>query len=96
MGGIIINKLSECPPIVFCLPWPPDIIANVVTESNPQGTITNLDLELAGLVILWIMMEHICICLVEKRVALFSDNSPSVSWVQHMAVRSSLIAKQLI
>ncbi len=45
---------------------------------------------------MWLMIEHVCSCLVEKRVALFSDNSPTVSWVQRMACRSSLIAEQLI
>ncbi len=42
------------------------------------------------------MIEHVCLLLTKKRVALFSDNSPTVSWVQGMACRSSLIAEQLI
>jgi hypothetical protein len=96
VGGVIFGELSECPPTVFCTQWPPDITANVVLVANPKGTITNSDLELAGLVILWLMMEHVCGPLKEKRVALFSDNSPTVSWVQRMASRSSLIAEQLI
>jgi hypothetical protein len=96
VGGVIIDKLSECPPTVFYLQWPPDITASVIAELNPTGTITNSDLELAGLVILWIMMEHVCTDLVEKRVALFSNNSPYVGWVQRTAVRSSLVAEQLI
>ncbi len=95
-GGMIIGKLSECPPTVFCLQWPLDITTNVITESNLMGTLTNSDLELAGLVILWIMMKHVCTYLAEKRVALFSNNSPSVGWVQRMALRSSLVAEQLI
>jgi hypothetical protein len=41
-------------------------------------------------------MEHVCGTLAEKRVALFSDNSPTVSWVQRMASHSSLVAEQLI
>jgi hypothetical protein len=41
-------------------------------------------------------MEHVCGILTEKRIALFSDNSPTVSWVERMACRSSLIAEQLI
>jgi hypothetical protein len=41
-------------------------------------------------------MEHVCGTLAEKRVTLFSDNSPTISWVQHMASRSSLVAEQLI
>ena len=78
------------------LQWPPDITANVKSDSNPKGTLTNSDLELAGLVILWLMMEHTCGTLTEKRVAVFSNNSPTVSWVQRMASRSSMVAEQLI
>ncbi len=96
VGGVIIGELSECLPTVFRLQWPPDITANVKSEANPKGTITNSDLELAGLVLLWLMMEHVCGILTEKRIALFSDNSPTVSWVERMACRSSLVAEQLI
>ena len=95
-GGVIIGELSECPPTVFRLQWPPDVTASVISDKNRSGKITNSDLELAGLLLLWLMIEHVCSCLVEKRVALFSDNSPTVSWVQRMACRSSLIAEQLI
>jgi hypothetical protein len=66
IGGIIFGELSECPPTVFHTQWPPDITANVVLMANPKGTITNSDLELAGLVILWLMMEHVCGPLKEK------------------------------
>jgi hypothetical protein len=82
--------------MVFRLQWPPDITANVKSEANPKGTITNSDLELAGLVLLWLMMEHVCGPLTDKRIALFIDNSPTVSWVERMACRSSLVAEQLI
>ncbi len=58
--------------------------------------ITNLDLELTGLIILWLIMEHVCGSLAEKRVALFSDNNPTVSWVQRIACCSSLVAEQLV
>jgi hypothetical protein len=96
VGGVIIGELTECPPTVFWLQWPPDITTNAVSDRNKKGTITNLDLELAGLVILWLMMEQVCGTLEEKRVALFSNNSPMISWVQRMASRSSLVAEQLI
>jgi len=96
VGSVNIGKLSECLPMVFRLQWPPDSTANVISEANPKGTITNSDLELAGLVLLWLMMEHVWGPLAEKRIALFSDNSPTVSWVQRMACCSSLVAEQLI
>jgi hypothetical protein len=82
VGGVIIGQLSECPPTVFRLQWPPDITNNVISNANPKGAITNLDLELVGLVLLWLMMEHVCGPLAEKCIALFSNNSSTVSWVQ--------------
>jgi hypothetical protein len=96
VGGVIVGELAACPPSVFRLQWPPDISENVVLEKNRREKITNLDLELAGLVLLWLMMEHICGPLCKKRVTLFSNNSPTISWVQRMASRSSLVAEQLI
>ncbi len=96
VGGVIIGELSECSPTIFCLKWPPDISEDVISKSNPTGKITNSDLELAGLTILWLVMEHICSLLTKKPVALFSNNSPTVSWVHCMASCSSLVAEQLI
>ena len=82
MGRVVIGELSDCPPTVFRLQWPPDITANVNTDSNPTGKLTNADLELAGLVLLWLMMDQVCDTLTERRVAIFSNNSPTVGWVQ--------------
>ncbi len=95
-GGIIIGKLSPCRPTVFRLQWPPDVTESVVSDRNRRGKLTNSDLKMVGLLLLWLMIEHVCESLTKKRVALFSDNSPTVSWVQRMACRSSLIAEQLI
>jgi hypothetical protein len=51
---------------------------------------------MAGLLLLWLLIEHVCTTLTEKHVALFSNNSRTISWVHRMACRSSLMAKQLI
>jgi hypothetical protein len=96
VGGSVIGELSQCHPTVFRMQWPPDITSSVISDRNRHGQITNLDLEMAGLLLLWLMIEHICESLTEKRIVLFSDNSPTVSWVQRMACWSSLIAEQLL
>jgi hypothetical protein len=75
---------------------PPNITALVISSTNKGGKLTNLDLKMAGLLLLWLMIEHVCTTLREKHVALFSDNSPTVSWVQRMVCLSSIMAKQLI
>ena len=44
---------------------------------------------------LFLIMEDVCGDLHEKHVALYSDNSPTVSWVRHLAARS-MVAAQLV
>jgi len=51
---------------------------------------------MAGLLLLWLVMESVCGSLKEKRVALFSDNSPTVGWVRCLATRGSMVSAHLI
>ena len=61
-------------------PWPVDIIADLVTSTHREGTITNSNLELAALVV----HEATLLAAVPKaRLAAprsGSDNTPTVSW----------------
>jgi hypothetical protein len=41
-------------------------------------------------------MEEIIIDLKEKNIALFSDNTPTVSWVTRLASRHSIVAANLV
>jgi hypothetical protein len=68
----------------------------LISNENPKGTITNSNLEMAGLLLLWLTMEGVCGPLQEKRVAMFGDNSPSISWVKHLASKRSLVAENLV
>jgi hypothetical protein len=70
--------------------------ANIKTFHNPRGTISNSDLEMAGLLLLWLTMEGVCGNLREQRVTLFSNNSPTGGWVERLASKWSLVAKHLI
>ena len=96
VGGIIIGENKAARPTVFRMQWPPDITASIVSDTNPAGTITNSDLEMAGLLLLWLVMEEVCPTLEGAHIALFSDNSPTVHWVQRMAAKQSCIAMQLL
>jgi hypothetical protein len=96
VGGIIVGERSKCTPTVFRFTWPDDVTRAIVSQSNPEGTITNSDLEMAGLLMLFVIMEHVCGPLVEKRVALFSNNSPTIGWVERLASRTSIITAHLI
>ena len=97
VGGVIFGEGSACVPTVFRLEWPDDVKADVKPR-NPEGRITNSDLECAGLLFLWLVMEAILPleALRVAHVALFSDNQPTVSWVERFAARGSLVADQLL
>jgi len=51
---------------------------------------------MAGLLLLWLVMESVCGSFREKRVALFSDNSPTVGWVRRLATQGSMVSAHLI
>ena len=97
VGGGILGNLSGLPPMVLRFQWPSDISANIhVSSKNPKGRLTNSDLEMAGLLLLWLCIEGIAPDLAHKHVALFSDNLPTVSWVTMMASKKSPVAAQLV
>ena len=91
VGGVVIGEGSACVPTVFRVEWPRDIKASLAA-----GCLTNSDLEMCGLLFLELVMEAVCPNTRGKKQALFSDNSPTVGWVDRMAARHSLVAAQLL
>ena len=96
VGGVILGERRACLPTIFWFEWPASIREELVTHENPQGAITNSDLEMAGLLFTWLVMEAVCGNLRECRVAIFSDNNPTVGWVKRLASRHSRVAAQLL
>ncbi len=91
VSGVIFGKNEACVPAVFCLEWSQD-----VKDLYQLKTITNSDLEMAGLLFLWLILETVCDNLREKGVALLSDNLPTVEWVRRLASRKFLVSAHLI
>ena len=83
-------------PTLFWFEWPDDIKRKIISNSNPSGKLTNLDLECAGLLMLWLVIEDVCDITTGTHVALFNDNMPTVHWVNRLACKISLVAGQLI
>ena len=97
VGGVIIGHIRKCKPTVFRMEWPPDIEQAVLwTNSKQGGHLTNSDLEMAGLLMLWLVMEDVCPTTNRAHIALFSDNSPTVHWVKRLTAKHSAIAMQLV
>ncbi len=95
-GIVVFGELSPCIPTVFRWKWPPDVAQDIKTAENPGGRITNSDLEMAGLVLLWLTMEEVCGPLEEKCLTLFNDNSPTIGWATTLASKQSMVAEHLV
>ena len=91
VGGIIIGKEKACVPTVFRLAWPEDI-----KEAYQSGKLTNYDLDMAGLLLMWLVIEAILHSLKAAYVDLFSDTLPTVGWVKRLAARGSHVAMQFL
>ncbi len=66
VGVVVFGESLACPPTVCRMEWPDDIKASLVLFTNPRGTITNSDLEMAGLLLLWLVVEAVCGDLTER------------------------------
>ena len=51
---------------------------------------------MAGLLMLWLVMEEVCPELRAAYLALFSENPPTIGWLKLFAARGSLVAMQLV
>jgi hypothetical protein len=60
VGGCIMGENAVISPMVFQYQWPSDITNNIVSDDNPIGRITNSDLEMVGLLMLWLVLEGMC------------------------------------
>jgi hypothetical protein len=96
VGGVVFGELSVCTPIVFRWQWPEDIHKSIKTFQNQAGTISNSDLEMAGLLMLWLVIEGVCGPLQEKHITLFCNNSPSIGWATRLASKQSMVAEHLV
>ena len=94
VGSVMFGELEKCAPTVSRFEWPEDRKANLVSEHNPTGGITNSDLEMAGLLMLWLVMEDVYDFKSGAHAALFSDNQPTVSWVDRLVSKSSNVGGQ--
>ena len=96
-GGVWIGGSRKLPQIVWRVKFPKDIKANLVSASNRSGKITNSDLEMAGVLMAWLVLEQVApTSLQYTNIGLFCDNTPSVGWAIRLASSKSIIAGHLL
>ena len=96
VGGIVVGENEAVIPFVFRLEWPQEVRDLVISDHNPDGKITNSDLECAGALLLWLVIERVVPNLAGKHVALLNDNSPTVSWLTRLTSTRSRTAAALL
>ena len=92
VGGCWARGLKELHPFLWHLESPNDIKAKLVTESNPSGTLTINDLELAGAVLHFLALECQEINLQYHHVGIFCDYVSAVSWAFNLRTSKFLVA----
>jgi hypothetical protein len=89
-GGVWFGGRQDLEPTVWRLKWPTDVTNSLVSTFNPTGTITNFDLEMAG-----VLLHESAVkerlgggTLAHAQMAIGCDNSPAIAWTHQMATRS--------
>ena len=88
-SGVWFGANMASAPSVWRVQWPSDITNDVVSDANPNGRLTNSDLELAAVVLQEAVLEA-CLgpSIAGTQAAIGSDNTPTVAWSTRMASRS--------
>jgi hypothetical protein len=97
VGGVWLPGTHSITPHVWRLEWPQDIQDNLISQSNPTGTITINDLEMAGELLTWLVLETISpTSLQYANIGIYCDNTPTVAWANRLSSSKSIIAAHLL
>ena len=90
-GGVATPGLNSILHTVWQLEWPEDI-----KEMMRKHIITINDLELAAMVLGWLVLEYLCSSLEFCHIGMFCDNTSAVSWATKMRTSKSIPAARLL
>jgi hypothetical protein len=86
-GGTWMSGKTGLRPLVWRVPFDLAISSQVVSDKNPLGRMTNPDLEMAAVLMQYmILQQHVNLQYV--RAGVFSDNTSTVAWSKRMAAKS--------
>ena len=91
-GGVWMSVLGAYNNIVWRVEWDAEISRRVVSDKNPRGTITNSDLEMAAILLQWLILEQIATTRHRSALAR-SDNTPACSWATKMSPKNPIAAR---
>jgi len=94
-GGMWFGFGKKLPPIVWRVQFLVDIQNRVVSQDNPHRSITNLDLEMTGLLLQWLLLEKFT-NLEHAHVAIWCNNTPTVVWATKLLATKAVLVARLL
>lgn len=94
-GGVWFDLLGCFQPIIWQVEFLLEVQRSVISKENPGGSLTNFDLEMAGLLLHWLVLEGVA-PLRHKMVGAYCDNTPTVAWAAKLASKKSKVAGRLL
>ena len=91
----ITSRSQDYRPILWRFQWPPDIQADLVSEDNPNGRITNSDLELAG-AFLQLEAASQNFDVRERTILARTDNLPTLFWTRTGSTTTTRVPAHLL
>ena len=95
-GGVWLSGKSDLHPVIWRVAWPPDIVARLISRDNPDGDLTINDLEMAGLLLHYLVLEQLLPDMAGKHAAAWCDNTSTVSWARRQSCKRSRVGQRLL
>jgi hypothetical protein len=87
-GGVWFSLCNTMAPVVWQEAFPVDILSEVILLDNPQGRLTNSDLELAAEIFAVGVALAGAPNVKHAALGTLCDNTPTASWIDRMALKS--------
>ena len=98
VGGVWFGRNNKLQPVTWFVEWPKGIADQLITDECPDGSISISELELAGILLQWLVLETLVPpeLLLHCSVAIWCDNIPAVAWLYKLRNSTSQIASNII
>jgi hypothetical protein len=98
VGGVWFGGTKQLIPIVWFYEWSQTIRNQFCSASNKTGSLTISDLELTGILLQWLVLEHVVdmSTLRDASVSIWCNNLPAVAWMYKFRTSTSLVAARIL
>jgi hypothetical protein len=97
-GEVWFGGTEKLIPILWFYEWTQTIRNQFCSASNKTGSLTISDLELTGILLQWLVLEHVVdtSTLRDSSVSIWCDNLPAVAWMYKFRNSTSLVVARIL